>query len=165
LRDLALAWESLAKEGVPGADEKADQLLSKAMAQDPQDPAILGAYAYEKQTKGALVQAKDLYQRALRADPTRSVAESDLAVIEAKSGNMAQAIALWKDAFRRTPWRSAIGTDLALSLCESGRYDEARAAILRVLEFNPDFGEGKGLLRLLSSDRPAGCRQRLTPPT
>jgi predicted CXXCH cytochrome family protein len=158
LRDLALAWELLAKQGMSDARREADELLPKAVAQHPDDAALLSAYAYQEQGRGETAQAQALYERSLQADPNQSDAETNLAVIEANKGNVDRALELWKDAFQRQPWQSAIGMDLAITYCQAGRFDEARMATLRVLEFNPDFGAGKAMLKHLNSNRPAGCR-------
>jgi hypothetical protein len=48
--------------------------------------------------------------------------------------------------------------NLARTLCGLGRYDEARAAVMRVLQFNPDLGEAKRLLRDLD-EIPTRCVQ------
>jgi len=158
LRDLALAWAALAKSGVSFAERQAERYLPKAVAQNPEDPALLLAYAYAEQRRGATMQARSLYEHALRLEPDQSEGESNLAVIEARAGDMAKAIALSRNAFQRTPWQSSIGLDLALLLCDEGQYDEARSVTLRVLQFNPDSGAGRQMMRALNADRPSGCR-------
>lgn len=158
LRDLALAWASLAKQGLPDARREAQELLPKAVAQNPDDASLLAAYAFQQQERGETTQARALYERSLKADPNQSDAETNLAVIEAKKGNLERALELWKDAFRRQPWQSAIGMDLALTYCQAGRIDDARTVTMRMLEFNPDFSAGKAMLKQLNSNRPAGCR-------
>jgi len=158
LRDQALAWASLAKSGAGFAERHADRLLPRAVAQNPEDPAVLLAYAYAEQKRGAYVQARALYEHALRLDPAQSEGESNLAVIEAHAGEMSKAITLSRDAFHRTPWQSSIGLDLAMLLCDEGQYDEARSVTLRVLQFNPDSAIGKQMMRALIADRPSGCR-------
>ena len=158
LRDLALAWESLAKQGLPQAQREVEELLPKAVAQNPEDAALMAAYAYEQQGRGETAKAQTLYERSLQLDPNQGDAETNLAVIEAKKGNVERALELWKDAFQRQPWQSAIGMDLALTYCQAGRVEDARAVTMRMLEFNPDFGAGKAMLKQLNSNRPAGCR-------
>lgn len=164
LRDVALAWAALAKKGASFAEREADRLLPKAVAQNPEDPALLVAYAYAEQRRGAYLQARALYEHALRLDPDQSEAESNLAVIEARSGDVPKALALARDAFQRTPWQSSIGLDLALLLCDEGRLGEARSVTLRVLQFDPDSAAGKQMMRSLMADRPSGCRDlKITP--
>jgi predicted CXXCH cytochrome family protein len=158
LRDLALAWESMEKKGTPGAAREVEELLPKALAQNPEDPDLLAAYGYEEQKKGASARARDLYERALRSNPDAADVETNFAVLKASTGDTDGAIALWRRAFERKPWQDSIGVDLALTLCEGSHYEEARDVILRVLEFSPDSGAGKELLRRVNADRPNGCR-------
>jgi predicted CXXCH cytochrome family protein len=164
LRDVALAWAALSKREASFAERQAERLLPKAVAQNPEDPALLLAYGYAEQRRGAYLQARALYEHALRPDPDQSEGESNLAVIEARTGDVPKAIALARDAFHRTPWQSSIGLDLALLLCDAGQYDEARSVTLRLLQFNPDSAAGRQMMRVLLADRPSGCRDlEITP--
>ena len=158
LRDLTLAWESMEGKGMPGASREVEELLPRAVAKNPEDPDLLFAYGYQEQKKGATARARDLYERALRANPDQPDVETNFAVLKATTGDFEGAINLWKRAFERKPWQNSIGVDLALAQCQAGHYPEARDVILRVLQFNPDSGEAKGLLRRLNADRPNGCR-------
>jgi len=54
-------------------------------------------------------------------------------------------------AFERAPGRSSLGINLARALCLSGYGEEAKAAIGRVLKFNPDFSTARGMLKQLES--------------
>ena len=68
--------------------------------------------------------------------------------------HLADSATLWQDAFRRAPGRSDIGMNLARAYCAIGRFNDARDSVMRVLEFNPDLGAAKGLLRQLNADPP-----------
>lgn len=157
-RDLALAWVTLEKKGIPGASRQVQDLLPKALKESPDDVDLLSAYGYEQQLKGATQQARELYEHALHVDPNEVDVQTNLGVLEANSGNPAAAVALWKKAFQHRPWQDSIGVNLALTLCQQEYYDEARDVILRVLQFNPDAGEANALMRRINSDRPNGCR-------
>ncbi len=80
--------------------------------------------------------------------------ETNLGVLEARSGQLADAVNLWQDAFRRAPGRSSIGMNLAHAFCAAGQVKEARNYTLRVLQFNPDLGAAKTLLKQLNADPP-----------
>lgn len=154
LRDMALAWESLANTGVEAARTEAEQLLRRSSTQFPNDTPTLAALGYEEQTHGHLAEARDLYRRALALDPDLIDAATNLGVIEAREGHFSQAVALLQGAFERAPGRSAAGMNLARVLCLAGKLDEARATTTRVLEFNPDMNEAKGLLKNLKGSSP-----------
>ena len=69
MRDLALAWQSLANDGVEAAEPHAERLLRSAVAEFPRDPDLLSALAYVEQKHGLTTQASELYRRALAVNP------------------------------------------------------------------------------------------------
>jgi Flp pilus assembly protein TadD len=154
LRDLALAWQSIVNSGMTMAQPEAEQLLRRALAQYADDPALLAALAYIEQQQGSKDKARDLYRKALARDPSLIDAETNLGVLEARFGQLSDAVKLWQDAFRRAPWRSEIGMNLARAFCSTRQFNDARSYTMRVLEFNPDRGEAKALLKQLNADPP-----------
>ena len=156
LRDLALAWESLANGGEEGARAKARDLLHRSATRFPSDGPTLSALAYEEQLQGDISGARKLYQQALASDSTLIDAATNLGVIEAQGGNLSTAVDLLHGAFDRAPGRSSIGLDLARVLCLQGKPNEARASIARVLEFNPDSSAARELLQSMNAPN-SGC--------
>jgi tetratricopeptide (TPR) repeat protein len=154
VRDLALAWQSVAGNGVPQAVHEAERLLPLAVKQSPDDPALLSTFAYTELNHGAVDHARELYQRALALDPSLIDAASNLGVIEAKSGHLGEAVKLWQGAFERAPGKSGIGMNLARAFCASRQVEEARSYVERVLRFNPDLSEAKQMLQRLSVSPP-----------
>lgn len=154
IRDRALAWQSIAENGMPEATREAARLLPLVAAQSPDDPAILSGLAYVELAHGAIDHARELYQKALALDPTLIDAASNLGVIEAKAGHLGTAVGLWQAAFDRAPGKSSIGMNLARSFCQSGQMKEARSYVERVLRFNPDLSEARKLLQHLDADPP-----------
>jgi tetratricopeptide (TPR) repeat protein len=152
--DLALAWESLAQDGVEAAAPQAERLLRKAVAEWPNDVEVLCGYGFIEQQHGSNGKARELYERALKIDRTSSDAETNLGVIEAKEGHIERAAHLWQDAFSREPGRSVIGMNLAELYCSGAQCDKARDFTERVLQFNPDLPEAKALLRQLNGSVP-----------
>jgi len=118
VRDLGLAWESLAENGMPEAASQADRFLRLAATQSPDDPAVLSGLAYVELKQGAINHARELYEKALALDPTLIDAATNLGVIEATSGHLRSAIALWQRACERAPGKSSIGMNLARTLCK-----------------------------------------------
>jgi Flp pilus assembly protein TadD len=153
-RDLALAWQSLAESGVPGAQKQAQDALLPAIKQSPDDPALLSALAYGAQKRGAPGEARELYQKALKIDPTLIDAAVNLGVIEAQQGHLSDALRLWQDAFDRAPYRSTIGMNIARADCATVNFSAAKAAVSRALEFSPDFDPAKKMLRELEGYPP-----------
>ena len=155
-RDLALAWESLVEGGMTAAEPQARSLLSTALKQSPDDPALLSALGYIEQKHGASEDARALYRKALAIDPELVDAATNLAVIEARGGNLEDAISLWQKAFEHAPARSSIGLNLARGYCDEGKVEEARKYTLQVLKFNPDHTKAKSMLKSLNQV-PAKC--------
>jgi Flp pilus assembly protein TadD len=154
VRDLALAWQSIVDSGMTTAQPEAERMLRRAASESPDDPAVLSALGYVEQTQGANDKARDLYRKALALDPNLIDAATNLGVLEAQSGHLPEGVRLWQGAFQRAPGRSNIGMNLAHAFCSAGQFKEARAYTLRVLEFNPDLGSAKKLLRQLDADPP-----------
>jgi Flp pilus assembly protein TadD len=150
-RDVALAWEALAQRGVDGASHEAEQYLRKAVKERPDDAALLSALGFVSHD-GKEKEARELYERALKNDPLENDAATNLGIVEAREGNLRRAVELWQGAFARVTDRSAIGMDLAMAFCVAGQKDVARQYVMRVLEFNPDYGKAKSLLRRMSRD-------------
>ena len=151
LRDPALAWSFLASADSQLALAQAEKLLPEALAQNPDDPELLEALGYSEQLRGLTDQAREHYEHALRVKPLALHAAANLALIEANAGNLDRAAALWKATFARDPGRSNWGIDLARALCLSGHEAEAKAALARVLEFNPDLSTARGMVHQLES--------------
>jgi tetratricopeptide (TPR) repeat protein len=154
LRDLALAWQSVAENGMPQAVREADRLLPLAAEQSPNDPTVLSGWAFTELNHGAVDHAQALYRQALALDPTLIDAATNLGVIEAKAGHVKAAVKLWQGAFERAPGKSGIGMNLARVFCESGQLKEARSYVERVLRFNPDLTEARKLSQSLNADPP-----------
>jgi tetratricopeptide (TPR) repeat protein len=153
-RELALAWESLVNGGMTEAAPGAERLLRSAVEQSPNDPALLSALGYSAQKKGDIDRAREVYEKALAVDSTLIDAATNLAAIEASRGHSREAIRLWADAFQRAPGQSRIGMNIARLFCDAGQHGRARDYVLRVLEFNPDLPEARGLLQHLNGSPP-----------
>jgi Flp pilus assembly protein TadD len=132
--------------GNEAAAKPAEQLLHQALAESPNDPALLSALGYIEQKRGHINDSRELYQRALERDPDLIDAATNLGVLEAKTGHLRDAVVLWEGAFQREPGQSSVGMNLARAFCSAGQIDKARDFTLRVLQFNPDLAEAKHLL-------------------
>jgi hypothetical protein len=155
VRDLALAWQSLALGGMESAWPEVESVLRTALKQSPNDTALLSAAGYLEQKKGKIEAAREFYKKALALDPSLIDVSNNLGVIEARRGSVSEAVKVWQDAYRRAPGRSGLGMNIARVFCEAGQFDEARTFLLRVLEFNPDYSDGKMLWQTANHDPPS----------
>jgi predicted CXXCH cytochrome family protein len=158
-RALALAWQSVSLNGTEAERDKARDLLEAAVAQSPKDAVLLAALGYAEQRNGAVDRAREYYERSLAIDPTGGDAATNLGVIEAKAGNLGGAVDLWKRAFNESPGSSRIGMNIVFAYCAASKFDDARAYVQRVLEFNPDLGPAKTLAARLAATPPT-CNQQ-----
>lgn len=158
LRDLALAWQSVMEGGTSSMRQEGERVLRAALAQSPDDPALLSSLGYLEQKRGENDQAREFYRRALERDASLIDAATNLGVIEAKRGHLAEAVRLWQSAFERAPGRSEIGMNLARAFCATAQYDVARRYTLRVLQFNSDLGPAKKQMVELNATPPR-CAQ------
>jgi Flp pilus assembly protein TadD len=117
----------------------------------------LSGLGFIDQQHGREQEARELYERALKVDPLSNDAATNLGTLEARAGHLRRAVELWQGAFARVPNRSVIGIDLAIAFCAAGQKEEARVYVQRVLEFNPDYENGKRMLANLSAD-PVRCK-------
>jgi tetratricopeptide (TPR) repeat protein len=154
VRELALAWETLAQSNVEGASEQAERHLRQAISAQPNDPALLAAMAFLEQKHGRGERSRELYERALKLDPLSTDAATNLGVLEAREGQVRRAAELWQGAFLRAPYRSALGINLAILFCAAGQPEQAKDYVGRVLEFNPDFGPALRLFQSLQANPP-----------
>jgi tetratricopeptide (TPR) repeat protein len=154
VRDLALAWETLMGRGMTAAAPQAERLTSVAIQKAPDDAALLSSLGYSAPKKGDMDRARQLYEKALAIDSILIDAAANLGAIEASRGHLREAVRLWNQAFQRAPGQSPIGMNVARALCAAGQVDGARDYVLRVLEFNPDLQEAKGLLKRLNGGVP-----------
>ena len=133
------------------------QLLLTSVKESPNDPALLSALGYLEQKRGTRDEARELYRKALVLAPESIDAATNLGVIEAQAGHVQEAVRPWQDGYKRAPDRSTIGMNLARVYCQAGNTDEARAYVLRVLQFSPDLDAAKKMLRGLGKSQPT-CR-------
>lgn len=153
-RDLALAWVSFVENSTSVGSSQERPFLLTAMKQRPDDPALLSAFGYLEQERGATDKARELYRRALILDSESIDTATNLGVIEAQTGHVQEAVKLWQNAFKRAPDRSSIGMNLASVYCQAGMFDEAKAYVMRVLQFSPDLGPAKTMLLELGKSPP-----------
>jgi len=151
-RDLALAWQALARRGFADAVRQSEEYLRKALQETPDDARLLSSYAFVEQQRGKSNEARDLYQHALQLRPRANTSAANLGILEARSGDLRDAVKLWQPAFQRVPYQSAIGMDLAFAFCAAGQKEDARHYLERVLEFNPDDGTARKMLARLDTD-------------
>ncbi len=137
VRDLGLAYYSLAVDGVKPARAKAEQLLTVAARNDAGDAAVLRSLGILAEMSGANARAAGWYKQALTAEPENYVAGTNLGTLLAASGDLEAAASLWKTAFANNQDVPELGQDLAAVECRLGDKAGAVEALRAVLTYSP----------------------------
>jgi hypothetical protein len=149
-RELGLAYAILAvRENNKTYADRAFNLLGEAFKTNPEDPQTLSYLAdlYKKRHDDG--RALELYRTLHLVDPTDSGASAALGAYAMESGDLDSAIALWIDALSRNPALLLVRANLANALIRKHRPADARAVLLKALEFNPSFAAARNLLKTI----------------
>ena len=82
--------------------EEAYQLIARAIAAKPNDPAILDSLGWVEYKRGNLQKALQLLTKAYKAFPDHEVA-AHLGEVHWQLGNQEKALEVWKEGLKRTP--------------------------------------------------------------
>jgi len=149
-RDLGIAYASLAgRERVAAYQQRAFDLLREAVAAGGRDPQALLYLAELYKNRGDEKSAIPLYEEAMRLDPDQVGASVALGAIQADRGQWREAIRLFNDALSKNPALPGVRTALAMALLQIGEREAARAALEKVLEFDPAYAPAHQLLQQL----------------
>jgi Flp pilus assembly protein TadD len=127
--------------GQRGAYAQAEQLLTEALALDPDHAGALDVLGSVLRSQDRIEDALSCYQRSLDLDPLRVSALSNTALCMRDLGRFDEARAYFEQAVKLAPENPMIATNLAALLFDTGHFDEADAKIETVLRRHPDFAE------------------------
>ncbi len=146
VRDLGLAYYSLAVDGVKPARAKAEQLLTVAARNDAGDAVVLRSLGILAEMNGANRRAAGWYKQALTAEPENYVAGTNLGTLLAASGDLEAAASLWKTAFANNQDVPELGQNLAAVECRLGDKAAAVEALRAVLTYSPGVVRARAML-------------------
>lgn len=136
--DNADAWHLL---GVliyeSGYCEVALELLSEAVAIDPQEPLYHNSLGNTRRRLGELGEALQSYDRAIALAPSYAEAHYNRAGVLRDQGDLGQAVEAYETARRLNP-SSEVLNDLAGALRLIGNLDAALACYREAADLNPD---------------------------
>ncbi len=140
-RTLGLAYAELALETRdPFHEQEAFRLLREALPSHSADPDLLTRLGWLHQQRGQTARAVELYQVALKLDPHRTVAKVNLGAMVARQGRLEDAIRLWESALLENPGLTEPALNLVAAWRAQGEEAKARAALQRLLRYDPDQG-------------------------
>jgi predicted CXXCH cytochrome family protein len=146
-RSLGLAYAELAltKSDADAAAE-ALRLLTNALAQYPNDAAVLTQLGFLHAQRGDLARAARAYELALQANPHRTVALINLGGIYATQGRTDEAVKLWRTALAGNAGLTEASLNLARTYLAQKQNTAARETLEQALRFDPGSVAARRLL-------------------
>jgi tetratricopeptide (TPR) repeat protein len=126
----------------------------RAIRLDPANIEALVNLAFALQQTGRDDSALTVYRRALALDPHEATAFFSLGNMLARRGDVAAALEAYDRAAALNPRLTAAQLARAQGYALAGRADQARAALLQVLEFEPRNQSALEMLRRLGTGTP-----------
>ena len=154
-RDLGLAYAFVIEDARnPVFEARAFELVTKAVAEHPNDIPAVVQLAHLHGYRGQEDQAVALYQRAVRADPSQVVGATNLGTYLMKKGRADEAMRLWSDVLARSPGLEIARMNLAMARRLAGDFKTAEQVLRDGLELNPGATEMRRLLNQLRQPAP-----------
>jgi tetratricopeptide (TPR) repeat protein len=138
-REVGLAHAEVAlSAGSESSSTEAIERLEQAIRKGAGDSEVFYRLAHLYDRAGERDKAIALYERALRLNPALVVVAVNLANHYGTRGRIAEAIHLWQDALSRNPALEEARINIAIAHLNRGDTTQARAVLLKALEFSPD---------------------------
>jgi tetratricopeptide (TPR) repeat protein len=134
-----------------GDPAQAVSLYKEALETDPDEPLL-----YYKLSR-ALDKVKDFagekaaLQRAIQLDPNLAEAQNQMGYLADRDGDLVQAEGYFRVAVRASPSYVAAWINLAATLAGQAKWQDARQALNRALEIDPDNAEARRLGEALAA--------------
>ncbi len=128
-----------------GQLEAASALYNKALAQDDQLALAHLGLAQIWALTGDAPQAEEAYKTVVKLSPDRLDAYLELAGLQQKNGALEAAEATLKDGIAINRQWAPLHSQLALVYQEAGKHDEAKVAMERARQLDPDLVTGEAL--------------------
>ncbi|MCB8932037.1 MAG: hypothetical protein M9921_01690 [Fimbriimonadaceae bacterium] len=120
-----------------GHSAKAGEWFEKALAREPNEPAIYTHLGMAQMAQGMPVNAERNFQKAVEMEGEDKPSLDYLATVLHQTNRAHEVPALWKQQIERQPQNAMVHAKYGISLMQAGREEEAIAAFeegLRVLE-------------------------------
>jgi tetratricopeptide (TPR) repeat protein len=133
-----------------GEPDAAEQLLRKALAENPRNANAHNNLGTILAEKGNLNEAKVHYSHALTHDPGEHNARRNLAAILLEQGDVAEAIALYRVVVQAQPQSAVASSKLAIALLKAGEVAEASKYFANAARLDPQNAEAQFYLGMVS---------------
>ncbi len=137
-----------------GNPAKAIALYREALASDPDEPLLQYKLAKALDKTNDVAGEKAALKRAIDLNPGLPEAQNQMGYLFARNGDVAQAKNYFRAAIKASPSYVAAWINLAATLASESKWDDARKAVDRALEIEPDNAQARQLSQAITSAHP-----------
>jgi tetratricopeptide (TPR) repeat protein len=128
-----------------GNPAQAAALYREALASDPNEPLLHYKLAKALEKLNDVAGETNELERAIQLDPKLAEAQNQRGYVAARSGDSTHAEAFFRAASQASPSYVVAWVNLAATLASEAKWHEARKALDRALEIDPDNVEARRL--------------------
>jgi tetratricopeptide (TPR) repeat protein len=128
-----------------GDAQRAAGLYREALESDPDEPLLSYKLAKALDKLNDIAAEKTALERAIRLNPNLPEAQNQMGYLAARGGDSAQADTFFRAATHASPSYVVAWVNLAASLASQSRWQDAKHALDRALEIDPDNSEARRL--------------------
>jgi tetratricopeptide (TPR) repeat protein len=140
---------------VAGQFAEAVSLYRDALVSDPDQPLILYKMAKALDKLKDIAGERSELLRAIQLDPNLAEAQNQLGYLAVREGDSGQAETYFRAAVKASPSYVVAWINLAATLASEARWQDAKQALDRALEIDPDNAEARQLGQAIADARPA----------
>jgi Flp pilus assembly protein TadD len=134
-----------------GNPEQAVSLYREALASDPGEALLAYKLALALDKVNDPVNEKAALEQALKLNPNLAEAQNQMGYLATRAGDLAQAESFFRAAIHASPSYGVAWLNLAATLASESRWQDAKQALARALEIDPDNVKAQKLSHVLNA--------------
>src|ERR1035437_7721395 len=134
-----------------GDPAQAASLYKEALETDPDEPLLFYKLSRAQDKMKDFAGEKAALQRAIQLNPNLAEAQNQMGYLADRDGDLAQAEGYFRVAVRASPSYVVAWINLAATLASEAKWQDARQALGRALEIDPDNAEARRLGQALAA--------------
>jgi superkiller protein 3 len=137
-----------------GNPAQAASLYKEALESDPDEPLLYYKLSRALDKTNDITGEKAALQRAIQLNPNLAEAQDQMGFLAARDGDLTQAEGYFRAAVRASPSYVAAWINLAATLASEEKWQDAKQALGRALEIDPDNAQARELGQALAAAHP-----------